>query len=349
MPCPFALCGQLFSCTWTAAAAWGSILFAVATYALKHKVPLFTFPERVVIITGGSEGMGLEMAKQLVSRGCHVYIAARRQELLNKALEELETIAKSDGFYGIRRYGALKVDVSDEASIAKEFQKVLATHGRVDLLICNAGFSYPARFLEISPEKAKQMMDVNFWGCVNSVRAVLPKMHEQKFGRVLLVSSMAATASVAGFSIYGPTKSALRAFAQAMDMENATLGVRFQCLNPPDVATPGFEEENKSKSTECKKICAFGGASPFSAKEVALAAIRGIESYSFNISVGFDGFLLGVLASAMEPPTSALHLLFETLFGGLLRFVICVYVKFYYRIVDQVRRDEARGGGAGKR
>lgn len=118
------------------------------------------------------------------------------------------------------------------------------------------------------------------------------------------------------------------------------MGVRTQVVNPPDVATPGYEKENEVKSEECKQICAMGGASPFSAREMAAACVRGIERYAFQVNLGFDGVMLGYGSACLEPPASAVDLTMQFLFSGVIRLVGTVYSKLHYQIVKNVRRKE---------
>ena len=330
---------SLFKLTPCNVGIWAGVGLLVAFMLLKHTVARFHIRGKVALVTGGSVGIGLDLAKELAKKGAHVYIAARRTDILKTAQAEVAAAGAAAGF-STNTFGYVQMDVADEASVAKAVKQIFATHGRIDLLICNAGLSHPSRFLDIPESKCRQMMDVNFFGCVNVVRAVLPKMLENKSGRVVVTSSMASAAAVAGFSIYSPTKAAVRAFAQAMDMENAALGVRFQVLNPPDVQTPGFDEENKVKSPECKQICEMGGNTTFASDAVAKATIAGIENYRFQINIGFDGFMLGNLTANMEPPTSVGQLLFQFCFSGLLRVVSAGYVKAHYGIVKKVRASE---------
>jgi 3-dehydrosphinganine reductase len=245
----------------------------------------------------------------------------------------------------MRSRSAVKVmsvvmDVSDEKSVAAAVAEVRQWGGDIDVLVCNAGYSVPSRFLDIPNAQGQGMMDVNFFGCVNVVRAVVGRMYERKQGRVVLVSSMAGMAPVAGFTLYGPTKAAVRAFAQSLDMESASRGVRVQVVNPPDVATPGYAEENKTKSEECKQICAMGGTKPMSAGEFAKGVVSQIERYSFQVNVGFDANMLAIGCAGMDPPSDPVRLLLEVTLGGVMRLVAAVYVYLHYGIVRSVHKKE---------
>lgn len=315
-------------------------VFAVMLFAV-HRVPKWTLKGSKVLITGGSTGIGLEIAKELVRRGAKVVISARREDVLRSAVAEINKVDTDKVGKLLPAAGYVVMDVSNEKLVADGV--VLAKvflGGPVDLVICSAGFAHPSRFLDCPASVARSMMDINYFGCTNVVRAVLPEMVQSGSGRVVLISSMAASAAIAGFTNYSPTKAALKAFAQALDMEYACLGVRSQLINPPDVATPGYEKEMEVKSPECKQICALGGAAPFTAEQMGKASVDGIESYSFQVNLGFDGVMLGWGSAGMQPPTSILGLTAEFMLGGILRLVGTVYTKVHYGIVSSVRKGE---------
>lgn len=312
-------------------------LLTVMLWAV-HRVPTLSMKGARVLITGGSTGIGLEIAKEVVKRGAKVVVSARREDLLKAAVAEIN---RNPGTGLLPPASYVVMDVSDEQAVAKATALAAAQlGGGIDVVVCSAGFSHPSRFEDCSAAIARSMMEVNYFGCTNVVRAVLPGMKAQGAGRIALVSSMAANAAIAGFTNYSPTKAALRAFAQALDMEVACLGIRVQLINPPDVATPGYEAEMKVKSPECTKICAMGGSSPFTAAQMGQASVDGIETYAFQVNLGFDGMLLGWGSAGMQPPTGLLELLAEFSLGGILRLVATVYTKLHYGIVADVRRGE---------
>ena len=310
-----------------------------------HRVPRFSVKGARVLVTGGSTGIGLEIAKELARRGAKVVISARREDVLRNAVTEINKAAPHEGEALLPAASFVVMDVSDEKNVQEGTAAAVSKlGGPIDLLVCSAGFSHPSRFEDCSSTIARNMMEVNYFGCTSVVRAVLPQMTAQGRGRISLVSSMAATAAVAGFTNYSPTKAALRAFAQALDMEVACLGVRVQLINPPDVATPGYDKENEVKSPECRKICALGGASPFTAEAMGKASVEGIVNYSFQVNLGFDGVVLGWGTAGMLPPSGFGELLAEFTLGGILRVVASVYTKIHYGIVADVRKAERKAG-----
>lgn len=327
------------------AAAVGVAVVAAAVWATQ-RVPRWDFTSSTVLLTGGSVGIGFETAKCLVQRRVkYLVIAARREQVLREAVAALDDERHRCG--SPTRVHYVVMDVSDEASVKAGLERVrvLCEGSPIDLLLCNAGFAYPLRFTDSSMELARNLMEVNYFGCVRLMMAVLPHMLAAKHGRIVLTSSMVARAPVAGYSLYGPTKAAVRALAHTVDMENSYNGVRVQVVSPPDVATPGIEHENTVKSPECKAISEFGGAKPFPASDMAKAIVAGVEHYRFDITLGSDGAMLSMGSAGIEPACSTAELLIETVAGGVLRLSLAVVSRIHYGIVKRVRTKEATGKG----
>lgn len=112
--------------------------------------------------------------------------------------------------------------------------------GPIDILICNAGVAHPGRFLDIDAEVYRSQMEVNYLGCVWSVKEVAPGMVERGSGSIVLISSAAGVVGIAGYSAYSPTKWALRGFADCLRMEMKAHGVGVHIAYPPDMVTPGY-------------------------------------------------------------------------------------------------------------
>ncbi|RNF17333.1 short chain dehydrogenase [Trypanosoma conorhini] len=315
-------------------------VLAVAVWSVQ-RVPSFSVAGCHALVTGGSSGIGLETARQLVRQGAGaVVISARRADVLRAAVEELRAEAGRNGtqvFY-------VEMEVGDEASVARAVNLVETTMtggAGLDLVVCSAGFSIPSRFLETPAGDVRRMLEVNFFGCVHVVRAVLPAMLQRRRGRIVLVSSLASRCPIAGYSSYAAAKAAVRAFAHSLDMENSCLGVRFQVVCPPDIETPGLQSENLLKSPECKAISSFGGNAPYTAEAMGRCIVKNIKRYRFDVALGSDAVLLSWGSAGIEPATSLSELLFQFLFSGWLRLIMAAYSKVHYRIVQRVRGEEA--------
>ncbi|KPI84288.1 putative short chain dehydrogenase [Leptomonas seymouri] len=322
----------------------GAALVMGAMWAVQ-RVPRWEWASSTVLLTGGSVGIGLATAEALARKQVpYLVIAARREAVLKEAVGQVERVIEQCG--SRTRVSYIVMDVSDEASVkAGVAQAVTQCEGRpINLLICNAGFAYPARFVDSTMQHARHMMEVNYFGCLSVLWRVLPDMLSTKRGRVVLTSSMAARAPIAGYALYSATKAGLRAFAHSLDMENSCLGVRVQVVSPPDVETPGLVHENEVKSPECVAISTFGGATPFTSRAMAEAIVRGIEDYTFDITLGSDGLLLSYGSAGMEPATSVGALFVQSIIGGALRLGLAIFSKLHYGIVKRVRVDNASPG-----
>ncbi|GET92549.1 short chain dehydrogenase, putative [Leishmania tarentolae] len=326
------------------AAILGASLVLIALWAVQ-RVPRWEWESSTVLITGGSVGIGLATAKSLARKQvAFLVLAARRESVLREAVQQVQKVI--DECHSCTRVSYVAMDVSDEASVAKGLARAReqCDGHPINLLLCNAGFAHPARFMDSTITHARQMMEVNYFGSLTVLWKVLPEMLEMKRGRVVMTSSMVARAPIAGYTLYSATKAGLRAFAHSLDMENSCLGVRVQVVSPPDVATPGYAHENEVKSPECAAISSFGGARPFTAEAMAQSIVDGIEDYTFDITLGSDGRLLNYGSAGMEPATSVAELLAQSMLGGVLRLGLAVFSKIHYGIVKRVRLAEALSG-----
>jgi 3-dehydrosphinganine reductase len=144
-------------------------------------------------------------------------------------------------------------------------------------------------------------MDLNYFGAVNAVRAVLPGMLGAGRGHVVLVSSAAALCGVFGYGGYGPAKAALRNLAEVLEAEHPAL--RFAVAYPPDTLTPGFERENRTKPRETAAVSAM--AKPVSPERVARSIVTGIEKDRRTITTGASTTLLARGTSVVGPGVRA--------------------------------------------
>jgi len=224
-----------------------------------------------VLITGGSQGIGLATARAAAHAGASVSIIARDSARLAEA---------SAGIPGARWRGA---DVRDAAALARAIGELEAEAGPVDILICCAGTALPGRFLDVHFDEFRAQMDLNYLGTVAALRCVLPGMVERGHGHVVVTSSTAGLLGVVGYTGYGPTKWAVRGLAETLRYEVSPRGVHVAVLYPPDTDTPGFAAENTRKPPET--VAVSGAIKPVAAEVVAKQLLRGIERNRENIAV----------------------------------------------------------------
>jgi NAD(P)-dependent dehydrogenase (short-subunit alcohol dehydrogenase family) len=190
---------------------------------------------KVVMITGGSSGIGLAAAKKIIEAGATVIIVARDPEKLAAAHAEIEACAKSGG--KVFTYSA---DVGDEKACAEFAATVNEKHGGVDFLVNNAGRSI-RRAIENSSDRFhdfERTMHVNYFGALRVTLAFLPGMTKKRKGQVINISSIGVLTNAPRFSAYVASKAALDAFTRCAASEYADTGVKFTTINMPLVKTP---------------------------------------------------------------------------------------------------------------
>ncbi len=229
------------------------------------------FAGKHVLVTGGSMGIGLATARQLLGLGAEVTIAARREGPLAEARAQLG---------GGPRVRTLVLDVSDAGAVGQAVPPLLAAYP-VDILINNAGVTRPGRFLESDPEHDREQMEVNHFGVVNLCRAVLPSMVARGGGHVVNVGSILSAMGVYGYTGYCASKFALLGFSEALRAEMWPHNIRVSVLLPPDTDTPMHTAELPLLPPETRAIA--GTVTMLSADAVAESLLRGVARGDFEI------------------------------------------------------------------
>ena len=190
---------------------------------------------KVVLITGGSSGIGLSAACRFAEAGAITVICARSEDKLGDAAKEIKAYAGKDA-----KVFTYSVDIADETSCAEFVAKLSAEHGGVDFLINNAGRSI-RRAIEASYERFhdfERTMQLNYFGSLRVTMGLLPGMVARKKGHVVNISSISVLVNAPRFSAYVASKAALDAWTRCASSEFADQGVTFTTVNMPLVRTP---------------------------------------------------------------------------------------------------------------
>lgn len=244
-----------------------------------------------VIVTGGSEGIGLATARLVASKGAKVSLVARRPDVLATAADTVGGGAATAA-----------ADVTDPAQVSAAIDELVGINGPCDVLVCCAGYALPGYFDDLPIEEFERHMQVNYLGAVHTIRAVLPSMRSRRRGHVVVTSSTAGVIGVFGYGAYSPTKFAVRGLAEVVRAETVADGIRVGIVYPPDTQTPGFDRENLTKPPET--VALSGTIAPISAEKMAGRIVAGIERNRFQI---------------FADPTSAVLARTSGLIGPLLR------------------------------
>lgn len=180
--------------------------------------------DKVILITGGSQGIGLETAKILAEKGARVIITARSSQRLQKVAEE----------HGLT---AIAGDVAQPDDVRQIYQKIQEKFGRLDALINNAGYGYFDRLEDIDIDKFNAVFATNVTGAMLMARAAVPIFKQQQSGNIINISSTAGTRGFASGTAYCGTKFALKAMTECWRAELRQHNVRVVLINPSEVQT----------------------------------------------------------------------------------------------------------------
>ena len=197
-----------------------------------------TVQGKVVLVTGGSSGIGLAAAHKFADAGAITLICGRDQDKLNDACKE----AKAKGYAFI----AYQADIADMADCDRFIKLLLEEHGGVDFLINNAGRSI-RRAIEASYDRFhdyERTMQLNYFGCLRVTMGLLPGMASKRKGHVVNISSIGVLTNAPRFSAYVASKAALDAWTRCASSEYADVGISFTTINMPLVRTPMIAPTN---------------------------------------------------------------------------------------------------------
>jgi 3-dehydrosphinganine reductase len=229
------------------------------------------YKNKSVLITGGTSGIGLELARKLAARGARLFLFARSQDNLINTVNDLQTVQAGE-------YHGIPTDVSDANQVAQSVKQVIEMAGVPDLLINCAGVAHPGYVQDLDLEIFRWMMDVNYFGAVYVTKAVLPGMIERKSGYIVNIASLVAVVGVYSYTAYGASKFALRGFSDALRMEMKPYGIQVSIVYPADTDTPQLTYENQYKPAELKQILQILPAlDPIPPEQVARAIVGGID------------------------------------------------------------------------
>ena len=182
--------------------------------------------DKVVFITGTSSGLGLLTSVQLAAASYRVVAAV----LDMKESEPLKQLAAAKGI--AERISIVELDIANEAQVEAVIASTIDRYGKIDVLVNNAGIGGHGFIEEIPLEAWRRTFDVNFFGTLSCIRAVLPHMRGRKSGTIINMSSLAGRVATPGTGPYSATKFALEAISEALRLEMAPFGVKVVAIEP---------------------------------------------------------------------------------------------------------------------
>jgi len=239
--------------------------------------------DKIVIITGASSGIGKSLATEFAKRGANLVLGARQFVTLCEIAQSLEQQ------YNIKAV-AVQCDVVNPEDCDHLIKQTLATFGKIDVLINNAGISMRALFQDADIEVLKSVMDVNFWGTVYCTKYAMPAILQSK-GSIVGVSSIAGYKGLPGRTGYSASKFAMNGFLDALRVENLKTGVHIL------TACPGFTASN-IRNASLDKHGKHQGESTLNeekmmtSNEVAIIIANGVENRARTLVMTGQGKLM---------------------------------------------------------
>jgi short-subunit dehydrogenase len=259
-----------------------------------------------VVITGGSEGIGLATAKAFARRGARLLLLARDERKLEGAADGVAAAVP-----GAPEVRTASCDVTDGDAVDRTFREVQRALGGIDVLVNNAGISVYGEAQMTPTEAEREVLGVDYFGALNCIKAALPMMRAQGHGILVNVASVAALYGVPFLSAYGAAKAALATYSQSLRAELAGTGITVVVVYPGYTQTGLFAKERTFGHVRRPR-------GPYHPPEtVARAIVRAVERGHREVVLSPEG--KGLLLAR--------------------RFVPWLIDAFFARLADKLRRD----------
>jgi len=233
------------------------------------------FPEyqnKTVLVTGGAAGIGRGLCEVLAKQGAIVYAADINEEGLQKLVD-----SASAGIIPV------KLDVSQARDFQNAIDKVLADHGRLDILINNAGIAVAGAFKDMPEDAMERIININLWSVIHGTRLAYAQMLKQGHGHIVNVSSSAGMMPVPNQSMYSAIKHAVIGLSHSLREEAALHGVKVSAVLPGMVQSDLWDKAVNIKDYNLKQNMESTGLKPISAHKAAEAILQGISANDRSI------------------------------------------------------------------
>jgi 3-dehydrosphinganine reductase len=207
------------------------------------------FKDKVIIITGGSSGLGKALAKRLVAQGAHVGLVARDKRKLEDVKDEL-IAAKGAG----QKIESFSCDVSSQEATENAFHDIARTLGEPDVLINSAGILKEGYFEKLPLSTFRDVMDINFFGIIHCIQAVLPYFKKKGSGRIVNIASLGGKIGAFGYGAYCSSKFALVGLTDILRAELKPQNILLHLVCPGEFQSPMVDDLNTYRTAENKAV-----------------------------------------------------------------------------------------------
>jgi len=243
---------------------------------------------KVFVVTGGGNGIGREIALQLVRKGAKVAIADVHEAGMSETVELAGSLSEN--------ISAHILDISDKEAVKVFPDEVIKAHGNVDAIINNAGIIQPfVPVNELEYDKVERIMNINFYGTLYMIKSFLPHLLERPEAHIANVSSMGGFIPFPGQTVYGSSKAAVKLLTEGLYAELRNTNVGITVIHPGAINTNIMSNSGVQFNAEEVGAKSKAGNMAMSAEKAGSIIIRAIEKNKFRVMVGKDARLLDIL------------------------------------------------------
>lgn len=271
-----------------------------AVAARRRRATRYSFRGRIVLLTGGTRGLGLALARRLVAEDARVWLVARSEDELQSAATELE---QHGG-----RVRTIRADIRSAEAAARIVEQVVEEVGRIDVLVNNAGVITVAPFEHTHVEDIEESMAVHFWGPLHLIRAALPFLTCDGTGRIVNIASIGGRVAVPHLSAYAAGKFALVGLSETLRAELKRDGVLVTTVTPGLMRTGSYVNARvRGQHEEEARWFSLSSATALSAQSAARAARQILSAVRTGRATCTPGVRarLAHVASAVAPELTA--------------------------------------------
>ncbi len=249
---------------------------------------------RVAVVTGAASGIGRALAHELAAAGCELAIS----DVDEAGLAETRQTVEARG----TRVTSARLDVADRAAVHAYADAVAAEHGRVNVVVNNAGVALSCLIEHMSYDDFDWLMGINFWGVVHGTKAFLPHLRRAGEGHVVNVSSVFGLIGVPTQSAYNAAKFAVRGFTESLreELELDPCGVSCTCVHPGGIRTAIVRNQRVGElgmatRPQQEMVTEFDRLARTSAESAARAIVAGIRGDKRRVLIGPDAYAIDVM------------------------------------------------------
>ena len=198
--------------------------------------------KKIILITGGSSGIGRACSEYLANKG-HIVFATTRKDVNYK-----------ERSFGIGTLTLITLDVTKQNTINEAIKYILSKYKRIDVVVNNAGFGIAGAIEDVSYEEALSQFDVNFFGTINVIKTILPIFREQKQGQIINIGSVAGYVSLPFQAMYSASKSAILSYTKALRNEVKPFNIKVTIIEPGDIKTNFTNNRQVTKKSDNDSI-----------------------------------------------------------------------------------------------